>query len=48
MGTRGVSGCQRTPWSEELDGKELHGALDGECDPELRESAVSSISSTRS
>ena len=27
--------CERTPWSEELDGKELHGALDGECDLEL-------------
>ena len=22
----GINGCQGTPWSEELDGKELHGA----------------------
>ena len=41
-----VNGCQGTPWSEELDGKELHGALDGKCDLELRESAVSWTSST--
>ena len=26
-----VNGCQRTPWREELDGKELHGALGDEC-----------------
>ena len=32
----GVSACQETPWSEELDGKELHEALGGECDLELR------------
>ena len=25
-----VNECQGTPWSEELDGKELHGALGGE------------------
>ena len=42
----GVNGCQGTPWSEELDGKELHGALGGECDLELRGSTVSWISST--
>ena len=44
----GVDGCQRTPWSEELDGKELHGALGGECDLELRGSTVSCTPSTRS
>ena len=37
----GVNGRQRTPWSEELDGKDLHGAFGGERDLELRESAVS-------
>ena len=37
----GVNGCQETPWSEELDGKKLHGALGGECDLELRGSTVS-------
>ena len=35
-----VNGCQRTPWSEEFDGEELHGALGGKCDLELRGSAV--------
>ena len=43
-----MSGCQGMPWSEELDDKELHGALDGDCDPEPRGSAVSCTSSTRS
>ena len=38
----------KTPWSEELDGKELHGALGGECDLEPRGSAVSCTLSTRS
>ena len=37
----GVNGCQATPWGEKLDGKELHGALGGECDLEPRGSAVS-------
>ena len=37
-----------TPWSEELYGKELHGALGGECDLEPRGSAVSCTLSTRS
>ena len=31
-----VNGCQGTPWSEEPDSKELHGALGGECDLEPR------------
>ena len=35
-----MSTCQGTPRSEELDGKELHGALDGECHLELRGFAV--------
>ena len=30
-----------TPWSEELDGKELHGALGGEYDLESRGSVFS-------
>ena len=42
----GVNECKGTPWSEELDGKELHGALGGECDLEPRESAVSWTSPT--
>ena len=28
--------CQGTPWSEELDGKELHEAAGGDYDPEPR------------
>ena len=36
----GVNGYKRTPWSEKLDGKELHGAFGGECDLELKESIV--------
>ena len=28
----GVNGCQGAPWSEELVGKELYGALGSECD----------------
>ena len=36
----GVDGCQGTPWSEELHGKELHEALGGERDLELRGLAV--------
>ena len=32
----GVNECQGTPWSEDLDGKGLHGALAGERDLELR------------
>ena len=28
----GVNVCQGIPWNEELNGKELHGALVGECD----------------
>ena len=43
----GVNGCQGTPWSEELNGKELHGALGGECDLERKGSAVSCTLSTR-
>ena len=35
----GINGYQRTPWSEELDGNELHEALGGECDMEPRGSA---------
>ena len=42
----GVSGCQGTPWSEELDGKELYGALGGEGDLETRESIVFCTSSS--
>ena len=41
----GTNGCQGTPWSEELDGKELHGAACGEYD---REPRGSSLSCTRS
>ena len=37
----GMNGCQGTPWSEELDGKELRGALGGERDLELRGPTVS-------
>ena len=36
-----MNGCQGTPRSEELDGKELYGALDDECDLEPRGSNVS-------
>ena len=39
--SNGVNGCQGTPWSEELDGKELYGALDDECDLDTRRSVVS-------
>ena len=39
MGTRGVNGCQEASWSEELDGKELHGVAGGDLEP--RKSAVS-------
>ena len=41
----GVNGCQGTPLGEKLDGKELHGALGGECDLEPRGSAASWASS---
>ena len=41
------NGCQGTPWSEELDDKELHGALGAECDLEPRKFAVSCTSSPR-
>ena len=30
-----VNGCQVTPWSKGIDGKELHGALSGECDLDM-------------
>ena len=30
MEAAGINGCQGIPWSEELDGKELHRALRGE------------------
>ena len=43
MKAAGVNGCKGTPWSKELDGKELHGAAGGEYDKEWRESAVSCI-----
>ena len=43
-----MSECQGTPWSEELDDKELHRALGGEYDLEPRESTVSCKSLTRS
>ena len=39
-----MHGCQGAPWSEELDGKELHGAAGGDLEP--RESAVSCTSSS--
>ena len=42
----GVNGCQGTAWSGELDGKELHGVLVGECDLEPRGSTVSWTSLT--
>ena len=32
----GINGCYGTPWSEELDGKKLHGELCGEYDLEPR------------
>ena len=35
-----MDGCQRTPWSEELDRKKVHAALGGERDLEPRGSAV--------
>ena len=37
----GMNGFQGTPWSEELDGKVLHGAAGGEYDQEPRGSALS-------
>ena len=40
----GMDGCQGSSWSEELDGKELHGVAGG--DLEQREPAVSWTSST--
>ena len=36
-----INGCQETPWSEELDRKELHGAAGGEYDREPRRSTLS-------
>ena len=41
-----VNGCPRTPWRKDLDGRKLHEALGGECDLELRGSAVPCTSST--
>ena len=32
----GIDGCQGTPWSEELEGKELHGAAGGKYDRDPR------------
>ena len=32
INTAGVNGCRGTPWSEEFDGKKLHGAAGGEYD----------------
>ena len=48
MANGGMSACQGTPWSEKLDGKELHEALGGEYDLEPRGSVVSCTSSIRS
>ena len=48
MKAAAVSGCQGTPWSEELDGKELHRALGGESDVEPTGSASSCTSLIRS
>ena len=45
MGAGGMNGCQGTPWSKELDGKEIHRVPGGDLEP--RESAVSCTSSTR-
>ena len=42
--SNGMDGCQGAPWSEELDGKELHGAAGGDMKP--RESDVFCTSST--
>ena len=39
-----MEGCRGAPWSEELDGKELHGGAGGDLEP--REPAVSCTSST--
>ena len=35
MGLRaeGVNRCQGAPWSEKIDGKELHGAAGGDLEP---------------
>ena len=35
-----MNGCQGTQWNGELDGKEFHGALGGECDLKSKGSAV--------
>ena len=40
-----MNGCQGTPWSEELDGRERHGAASGDLEP--RQSAVSCTPSTQ-
>ena len=49
IGAMGVSGCKGTPWwSEQLDGKKLHGALGDECDLKPRESVISWTASTES
>ena len=40
MKVAGVNGCQGTPLSEELDGKELHGVDGGEHDREPRQFAL--------
>ena len=47
MGAGGMNGRQGTPWSEELDSKDPHGALDGEYDLESRASAFILHSSNR-
>ena len=48
MEATGVNECQGTPWSEEFDGKELHGALGDECDLEPKGCAGSCALLTRS
>ena len=48
MEAAGINGCQRTPWTDEIDGKEFHGALGGEYDLEPRGSIFSCTRSQHS
>ena len=43
-----MNGCQGTPWNEELDGKELQGALRGEYNLDPRGSVFSCTRSQHS
>ena len=44
MGAGGMRGCEGAPWSNKVDGKELHGATGGDLDS--RESTIFFTSST--